>query len=82
MRLPRLELRDGIPPESKTLCIISVLLTDENSGSKYASLLEQYMLANRSSGQNLLFGILADLKDSEAETSDSDSAIPRRQSRQ
>jgi len=74
-RLPRLELRDGIPPESKTLCIISVLLTDEKSGIRYASLLEQYMLANRSSGRNLLFGILADLKDSDAEISDNDAAI-------
>lgn len=60
----RLKLEDGIPPEGRTLCVIASLLADESSGPKLAALLERYRLANRDSGSNLLFGILADLPDS------------------
>jgi cyclic beta-1,2-glucan synthetase len=60
----RLELLDGVPPEGKTLCVITALLQDEEEGARLVALLEQYRLANRDAGENLLFGILADLPDS------------------
>ncbi len=60
----RLALLNGVPQEGKTLCVITALLTDEKSGSELAARLERYCLANRDSGENLLFGILADLPDS------------------
>ena len=73
-RLPRLELREGIPDDSKTLCVISVLLTDKEAGKRYVSLLEHYMLANRNAGSNLVFGLLADLKESDMPFNEGDAA--------
>lgn len=58
-----MELKDGIPEEGKTLCVIAGLLTSGESGSSYGGLLERYLLANRDSGKNLQFGLLADLPD-------------------
>lgn len=60
----RLALEEGVPAEGRTLCVISALLTDGESGTRYAGLLEQYRLANRDAGENLIFGLLADLPDS------------------
>jgi cyclic beta-1,2-glucan synthetase len=74
-RLPRLELKNGIPDDAKTLCVISVLLTGEKDGKRFASLLERYMLANRNAGTNLLFGLLADMKDADSKNADNDEAI-------
>ena len=62
---PRLELREGIPPEGKTLCVVSALLSSKRSGVSTARSLEEYYLANRDCGSNLLFGILADLPESD-----------------
>ncbi|MGI5972246.1 MAG: GH36-type glycosyl hydrolase domain-containing protein [Oscillospiraceae bacterium] len=59
----RMELRDGLPREGRTLCVIAGLLTGEDSGDQYAALLERYRLANRDSGEELRFGLLADLPD-------------------
>jgi cyclic beta-1,2-glucan synthetase len=59
----RMALEDGIPEEGKTLCVIAGLLTGERSGQEYAALLERYRLANRDAGEQLLFGLLADLPD-------------------
>lgn len=59
----RLELKDGIPAEGRTLCVIAGLLTGDTSGDEYAALLERYCLANRDSGKELRFGLLADLPD-------------------
>ncbi len=64
--VPRMELKEGIPEEGRTLCVVVSLLTGEDSGPKLAALLERYRLANRDSGAQLRFGILADLPDSEA----------------
>ncbi|SMC45763.1 cyclic beta-1,2-glucan synthetase [Papillibacter cinnamivorans DSM 12816] len=60
----RLELEEGVPREGRTLCVISTLLSKPEAGAHFASLLEQYRFANRDAGENLLFGILADLPDS------------------
>ncbi|MDD5937901.1 MAG: hypothetical protein PUC36_02660, partial [Clostridiales bacterium] len=62
----KMALKDGIPPEGRTLCVIAGLLTGEESGGQYAALLERYHLANRDSGEELRFGLLADLPDRSA----------------
>jgi len=61
--VPRLALEEGIPPEGRTMCVIAGLLTGVHSGNGYAALLERYRLANRDSGEELRFGLLADLPD-------------------
>ncbi len=74
-RLPRLELCGGVPDTGRTICVISALLSDEDSGGHFAALLERYRLANRGCGGNLLMGILADLRESDTETAPDDEAI-------
>ncbi len=59
----RMALEEGIPARGRTLCVVVSLLTDEESGGKLAALLERYRLANRDAGEELRFGILADLPD-------------------
>lgn len=76
-RLPRLELKDGIPEEGRTLCVISMLLGSRTSCLKYAKLLEEYKLANSRAGDQLLFGLLADLKESDQEMSPDDYKLLR-----
>ncbi len=71
-RVPRLELKNGVPDKGRTLCVVSVLLSSEKSGKSAAGLLEEYRLSNRDAGKNLLFGILADLPDAKTETTDFD----------
>ena len=63
-RLPRLELRDGVGPQGRTICAVSALLTDDETAPKLARRLEEYRLANRDCGGGLLFALLADLPDS------------------
>jgi len=63
--MARMALENGVPPEGKTVCVISALLTDEKAGVQLARQLEEYHLLNRSAGENLVFGILADLPESE-----------------
>ncbi len=70
--VPKLELKDGIPPEGKTLCVISALLSSDEACAELPKLLEEYYLSNRECGGNLLFGILADLPEAKNEYSDSD----------
>ena len=57
------------------MCVISALLTDGDSGTRLAELLEQYRLANRDCGKNLLMGILADLREADIEEMPGDEAI-------
>lgn len=65
--IPRLDLSEGVPAKGRTVCVISALLTDAHSGDKLANRLEQFRLANPSCGENLQFGILADLPDADTE---------------
>ena len=62
--VPRLALEEGVPPEGKTLCVISVLLTSEDTAVQAARRLEEYRMASREGGENLLFGLLCDLPES------------------
>ena len=64
-RLPRLELGEGIGPEGKTLCVISLLLTGEEDAKKAVAHMKEYRYANRDCGRELLFGLLCDLPDSD-----------------
>ncbi|MCL2004122.1 MAG: hypothetical protein FWG72_09000 [Oscillospiraceae bacterium] len=73
--VPRLELKEGIPAEGKTLCVISALLTGGQKGAELAKKLEAYRLANRDAGENLLFGLLADLPDSTQKTRPADERV-------
>ena len=63
-RLPRLALSDGVPPEGRTLCVISVLLTGERAADEAARRLEEYAMASRDCGGELRFGLLCDLPES------------------
>ncbi|MCL2402179.1 MAG: hypothetical protein FWC90_06000, partial [Oscillospiraceae bacterium] len=65
-RTPRLALADGIPPEGKTLCAVSVLLSSEKSGIQAVEWLEEYKILNRDAGENLLFALLCDLPESKS----------------
>ncbi|MEG1908114.1 MAG: glucoamylase family protein [Oscillospiraceae bacterium] len=73
--IPRLELKTGVPKSGRTLCVISALLTNESSGAKLSRRLEEFHLANRDAGENLLFGILADLPDADTRTAPQDEKI-------
>lgn len=73
--IPRLELEDGIPARGRCLCVISALLTSEEKGPVLARRLEEYRLANRDAGKELLFGILADFPDSAQAAGERDEAI-------
>ena len=64
-RLMRMALDGGVGKEGRCVCAVSVLLTDAKDGPAYARRLEQFRLANRDSGEDLLFALLADLPESE-----------------
>jgi len=72
--LPRMELEGGVPQAGRTLCVISVLLTGADSGAQAARLLEEYRLANRDCGENLVFGLLADLPEADSAETETDAA--------
>lgn len=75
--VPRLALRRGIPPEGKTLCVIAALLTCPGDAHALAARLEEYALCNRDAGEQLLFGLLADLPEADMEHAPIDPAILR-----
>lgn len=75
--VPRLALRRGIPPEGKTLCVIAALLTCPGDAHTLATRLEEYALCNRDAGEQLLFGLLADLPEADMEHAPIDPAILR-----
>ncbi|MCD8117837.1 MAG: hypothetical protein LUE21_12170 [Oscillospiraceae bacterium] len=62
-RLPRLALEEGLGREGRTVCTVSLLLADSETGLALAKRLEEYRLASRDCGKELLFAILADLPD-------------------
>ena len=74
-RLPRMDLSGGVPPEGKTVCVVSALLCDPDGAMKQAERLEELRLASRREGENLLFGLLADLPAAETESTDADAEL-------
>ena len=73
--LPRLSLKDGVPPEGKTVCVLSVLLTGEKAANVALRRLEEFRAASRGCGENLLFGLLCDLPESGETLSHADRAL-------
>lgn len=74
-RLPSLDFSKGIPKAGKTICVISALLTSEKDGEEYARLLRNYAITNENCGENLYFGLLADLSESKSVEKPEDRAI-------
>lgn len=60
----RMALEEGVPREGKTLCVVTCLLSGEDSGPELARRLERFRLANRDAGDQVSYGLLADLPDS------------------
>lgn len=75
--VPRLALRRGIPPEGRTLCVIAALLTCPGDAHALTARLEEYYLCNRDAGENLTFGLLADLPEADHAHAPVDPAILR-----
>jgi len=72
-QLPRMNFSLGIPPDARTLVVVPSFLADEKQIEKLAEELEVRFLANRD--DNLLFGLLTDLKDAREETLPEDEAL-------
>jgi cyclic beta-1,2-glucan synthetase len=64
--LPRLELRDGVPPELRTLVAVPTLLTGPAEIEEQIGRLEVHYLANPE--PELRFALLSDWRDAAAET--------------
>ncbi len=75
VRLPRLDLSEGVPNEAKTVCVVSALLSSRDSVEKLAENLEEFMLSNRAGGKNLSYGILADLPEADYAVTDKDALL-------
>lgn len=73
--LPRLELKDGVPREGRTLCAVSVLLTGEEPLRAAARRLEEFRMASRDCGRELAFSLLCDLPESAEALSAADRAL-------
>lgn len=72
-RLPKLDFDEGIPESCKTVVIVHSIFSDVESVKKTVEALHVRALANDDS--NLVFGILADLRDSGTKSSDIDESI-------
>ncbi len=74
-RLPRMDTERGVPPEGRSICVISALLTGPESAEETARRLEELRQMCKSEGPNLLFGLLADLPEADSEITEGDKAI-------
>ncbi len=70
--LPRLELAGGVPDDGRCLCVVSSLLGKPEAGAELSRRLEEFMLSSRDCGENLMFGLLADLPEAKAPVLDTD----------
>lgn len=71
--IPKLELKDGIPEESRTVVVIPTLLSNEARVHNLIKDMEVYYLSNLES--NLYFALLGDFKDSSFENEEDDQRI-------
>jgi cellobiose phosphorylase len=71
--LPKMELKEGIPEDAKTLVVIPTLLTNSKRVIELVKNLEEYYLSNRE--QNLYFCLAGDFKDSKTSEAKDDAAI-------
>ena len=72
-RLPKLDYRNGIPEESRTIIVIPSILSTSMEALDLVCQIERHYLSN--SGANVFFGLLTDLRDSESEETMSDRKI-------
>lgn len=72
--LPRMELSGGAGADGRTICVISALLSKPEDGRALARSLEEYALASRECGDEVRFGVLADLPEAGNERTSSDAA--------
>ncbi len=72
-RLPKLELKDGIPEDWATMVIIPTLIPNVNRTLELIDNLEIYYLANK--GSNIYFTLVGDFKDADEETLSEDNGI-------
>ncbi len=72
-QLPRMNFSSGIPSNARTLVVIPSFLVDEKQITTLVEELEVRFLANRD--DNLLFGLLTDLKDAKEETLPEDETL-------
>ncbi len=71
--LPKLNLHEGIPEESKTFVVIPTLLPNEARVREMVEQIEVHFLSNKE--KNLYFAIVGDFKDGDLEHTDSDEKI-------
>jgi cyclic beta-1,2-glucan synthetase len=71
--LPRLELRDGVPPGLRTLVVVPTLLTSEAEIEEHVNRLEIHFLANPDG--HLHFALLSDWIDAPVETMPGDDRL-------
>ncbi|MCX6545835.1 MAG: cyclic beta 1-2 glucan synthetase [Acidobacteria bacterium] len=71
--LPKMDLSEGIPPDSRTLVVVPTMITSAQNVEHMIEALEVRFLGNRD-GQ-LAFGLLTDLADAAEETLPEDEAL-------
>lgn len=69
-RLFRMDTENGIPPEGKTVCVVSALISELQDAKR----LEELYHACKSEGAALSFGLLADLPGADTEETPEDAA--------
>ena len=73
--LPRMDLRRGIPPESRTLVVVPTLLASAAGLETLVEALEVRFLANRD--EHVHFGLLTDFRDAQEESTPEDAPLLR-----
>lgn len=71
--IPKLELKDGIPEEYRSMVVIPTLLTDEKRVMELVEQMEVFYLANQE--ENLHFALIGDYKDGPNEHEEKDESI-------
>ena len=76
-RLPRMELKNGIPPEGKTMCVISALLCGGSAAREQAARLERlyHACGGQSARGALSFALLCDLPPSKRREEEGDAEL-------
>lgn len=74
--LPRLDFRQGVPPEARTMVVVPTLLFSRENVDELCEQLEVRFLANRDA--NLRFCLLTDFADAQEETLPTDAALTER----
>lgn len=71
--LPKMDYKEGIPDQARTLVVVPTMLTSPENARKQVEALEIKALSN--SDPSLQFALLSDFKDSENKSSESDGEI-------